>query len=557
MAALAPEAIVRALTTGAMREQGSALTSQEKQSVAEFLTQRRMGTAEISAPAMCAANEGWFDYSQLPELRGWGMDASNSHAIPDHVAWLDRDSLSELTLKWVHAFPNVLYARSQPAFAGGTIFVGGDDAMVYALDPESGCAHWRFAASGPVRMGIVAQDWDPGSTSANPLLFFGDVLGNAYAIEATSGDLVWKRLMDEHPSVTLTGSPALNGDVLYVPVSSLEEPAAAAPGYACCTFRGSLAALDAETGEEKWRAYMVDQPQARGTNAAGNEQFGPSGVAIWSAPLVDAARGQVYVVTGDNYSSPATELSDAIVALDLETGRVNWSYQATIGDAWNVACGWVETGNCPEEEGPDFDFGAAPVLAKDANGSEYLLAGQKSGAVYAVDPDDGSLVWSRKVGRGGALGGVHFGIAVARDKVIVPISDFPDGVEHDSIARPGLYALDLSTGETVWAVAAADSCGGKRFCQPGYAGAVSVTDQLVLAGSTDGFIRIYDVENGALLWDYDTDRDFETTNGGTGHGGSMSGGSAPIMWHGMLIVSSGYGGLGKMPGNVMLVFDRD
>lgn len=556
LATLAPEAIVRALTVGPMREQGAALSDKQKHSVSEFLTQRRLGSA-VAAPLMCASNEDWLDLSQPPVLKGWGFDADNSHAIPAEVAGLEWAKLGMLKLKWARAFPNVLYARSQPAIAGGTMFVGGDDGTVQALDIESGCTHWIFHASGPVRMGVVVDDWQAGDADAKPLVYFGDIVGKAYALNARTGELVWQKLMDEHPSVTLTGSPALYEDMLLVPVSSLEEPAAAAPGYECCTFRGALAALDRRTGEEKWRAYVVDEPQPMGENADGVAQFGPSGVAIWSTPLVDAKRGQAYVVTGDNYSSPATELSDALVAIDLMTGAINWSYQATEGDAWNVSCGWVDVGNCPEEEGPDHDFGAAPVMASGADGGEYILAGQKSGSVYAVDPDTGELSWTKKVGRGGALGGVHFGIAAAAGIVIVPISDFPDGSEHAMAARPGLYALEIIDGSEAWSAPAKDVCDGKRFCQPGYGGAVTVAGGLVLAGSTDGNLRIYDATDGSVLWSFDTDRDFETVNGTVGHGGSLSGGSAPIAWHGKLIATSGYGGLGKMPGNVLLVFEAE
>jgi len=553
---LSPDAIHRTLTSGRMQVQAMALSPQERVAVAEYLTGRRTGGESAAAePPACAAGTGWFDRSQPPAFAGWGLDSANSHKIPGELAGLGRGNVGRLTLKWALAFPSVLYARSQPALAGGAMFVGGDDGKVYALDPETGCAHWTFAAAGPVRMGIVAGAWRADAPGEAPLIYFGDLLGNAYALDAASGKVAWKRAMDSHVSATLTGSPALHEGVLYVPVSSLEEPAAAVPGYECCTFRGALAALDSRTGEEIWRAYMVDEPVPQGENAKGVRQWGPSGAAIWSTPLVDAARGQVYVTTGDNYSSPSTAMSDAIVAVDMKTGRIAWAYQATAGDSWNVSCDWADVGNCPEEAGPDHDFGAAPVLARDGTGREYLLAGQKSGAVYAVDPATGDLLWTRRLGRGGALGGVHFGIAAAGDKVFVPISDFPDGAVHELEARPGIYALDLATGDYAWRAPAENACGGKRFCQPGYGDAISVTDELVLAGSTDGHVRILDAGTGKVLWDFDTDRAFATVSGTAARGGSISGGSAPIAWRGKLIVNSGYGGLGKMPGNVLLVFD--
>jgi polyvinyl alcohol dehydrogenase (cytochrome) len=278
-------------------------------------------------------------------------------------------------------------------------------------------------------------------------------------------------------------------------------------------------------------------------------------VAVWSAPLVDAARGVVYIATGDNYTRPATELSDAIVALDLKTGAIRWASQVTAGDSWNVACFAGASGpNCPEDAGPDADFGAAPVLAKGADGKDYLLAGQKSGVAYALDPDSGEVLWETRIGRGGEVGGVHFGIAAEGGKLYVPIHDpaFPGGQAEPG--RPGLNAIDIATGKVVWSAAAANACGATPLCQPGYSAAISVTPELVLAGSVDAHLRIFDAGTGAVLWDEDTNRPYPTVNGVAGHGGSMSGGTAPLAVDGTLIFNSGYAFLGKLPGNVLLVY---
>ncbi len=448
----------------------------------------------------------------------------------------------------------MLYSRSQPAFAGGAIYVGGDDGTVYALDPKSGCAHWAYTSPGPIRSGVVVSGWQAGDTRARPMVYFGTVLGKEYALDAHSGRLVWSKAADSHPNATLTASPAWHDGVLYVTVSSLEEPAAAAPTHECCTFRGSVLALDGKTGAEKWRAWMVGEPKPRGKNASGTTLYGPSGVAIWSTPLVDATRGLIYVVTGDNYSAPATDLSDSIVALDLKTGAVRWHYQATRGDIWNVSCGFADSGNCPADSGPDYDFGSAPVLAHGRDGHDYVLAGQKSGLLYAVDPDSGALKWMKRVGRGGVFGGIHFGIAAEGGTVFVPVSDMADGNTYPMAARPGVYALDVATGRTEWSAPSPDTCGDKRFCQPGYGAAISVTSGMVLAGALDGHLRALDAKTGRVLWDTQTAVPVTAVNGATAHGGSMAGGAAPIAWHGMLLVNSGYGGLGKMPGNVLLAY---
>ena len=253
--------------------------------------------------------------------------------------------------------------------------------------------------------------WDAGDAKARPTAYFGDILGNLYAVEAFTGKLVWRVHMDEHPSTTLTAAPVLYKGLLYVPVSSLEEGTSTDTSYHCCTFRGSVAALDPATGKEKWRTYLVPPAKKRGGTTAGAEQWGPSGVAVWSSPAIDARRGQLYITTGDNYSTPATDLSDAIVALDLMSGKIRWVYQAQPNDAWNGSCSRKDRANCPEEDGPDFDFGAGPVLAKGADGHDYVLAGQKSGIAYGVNPDTGKLVWKNKIGRGGVVGGIHFGLA--------------------------------------------------------------------------------------------------------------------------------------------------
>jgi polyvinyl alcohol dehydrogenase (cytochrome) len=428
---LSPAAILRIVTAGPMKEQAAPLSPAQKVAVAEFLTGRMLGQDAAPKPLMCPANPNWYDASQAPVFAGWGLDTQNAHSIPASVAGLDRAALGRLKLKWALAFPDTLYSRSQPALAGGALFVGGDDGTLYALDPHSGCAHWTFNAAGAIRSGVVVGG------SAQPQVYFGDILGHEYALDARSGKLVWSRAVDAHANATLTASPALHEGVLYVPVSSLEEPAAASPTHECCTFRGSVAALDARTGAEKWRAWMVGVPKPQGKNSKGVMLYGPSGVAIWSTPLVDAGRGLIYVVTGDNYSDPTTPLSDSIVALDLKTGAVRWHYQATKNDAWNVSCGFADVGNCPGKGGPDFDFGSAPIMARGSDGHDYILAGQKSGLLYALDPATGQLRWQKRVGRGGVFGGIHFGIAAEGGKVFVPVTDLADGGTYPILSRCG------------------------------------------------------------------------------------------------------------------------
>jgi polyvinyl alcohol dehydrogenase (cytochrome) len=554
---LSPESVYRALTGGVMQAMAAGLSDDEKKSVAQFLAQRPIGASTaLPAPKACPARGSPFDAGQPPPFQSWGLDLGGTHQIAERTAGIDRSNVGRLKLAWAFGFPESQRIRSQPAFAGGALYVGSQSGQVYALDAQTGCARWIFTTTAEVRTGVVVSGWRRGDSGARPLLYFGDITGNVYALDARSGRLAWRLKADPHPSSTVTGTPTLYRDVLYVPVASLEEAPAANPGYACCTFRGAVLALDAKTGRERWRTYLVDPPQKQGSNGVGTDRFGPSGAAVWSAPAIDVKRGLLYVATGDNYSSPASAMSDAIVALDLANGRIRWAYQAQPDDAWNMACVGTTNANCPREAGPDFDFGAAPVLATGKDGKDYVLAGQKAGIAYAIDPDSGRLAWKRHVGRGGVNGGVHFGIAAGNGLFYVPMSDAPDRTRtYDTPANPGLFALDIATGAYAWqAPALGTPCAGKPRCHPGYAAGVSLTSQLVFAGSTDGYVRIFDATNGDLLWQADTDLPFDAVNGVPAHGGAMGGGSAPLAYRGKLYVTSGYGFTGKMPGNALLVY---
>lgn len=554
---MTPEAIHRALTSGSMRAQGSALSEEQKIEVAQHIANQEIGAAQDQPePKMCKGEHALFDRSKPPAFANWGLDKQGTHAIPGDVAGIGKANVGSLTLKWAFGFFGANRARSQPALGGGAIFVGAQDGTVYALDRQTGCVRWSYTASAEVRTGIVLIPWQAGDENADPLAFFGDFAGNAYAVEAFTGKQVWKVEADPHPAAVLTGTPSLHDGTLFVPVSSLEEASAASPSYLCCSFRGSILALDAATGAEKWRTYMVGEPIRQEPESDGTVFLGPSGAAVWTAPVIDAERGLLYVTTGDNYTNPATELSDAVVALDLASGEIRWHYQVTQGDAWNVAC-IFPNGNCPEDAGPDYDFGAAPVLAKGKDGRQYLLAGQKSAIAYAFDPDTHELVWQARLGRGGAAGGIHFGIAASDGKLFAPISDLPTGEPADFPLSPGVYALDIASGERLWDAPSPDVCGTRKYCIKGYAAAITATPELLFAGSDDGHLRIFDAATGEALWDFDAVRTFETVNGVKAQGGAFSGGSAPIIHGGQLIVPSGYGFVSKMPGNVLLVFEAE
>ena len=550
-----PGSIVNALTNGAMRAQGANLSHDDIVAVAEFLSGKKLVAATEDTAPKCTGKAAAFDVNEPPVFPGWGLTDAGTHVIAPSVAGLDKSNIQRLKLKWAFAFPDATRARSNPALAGGAIFIGSHLGDVYALDRETGCVRWKFRAGAEVRTGVVVSGWKVGDKAAKPLVYFGDLIGNAYALDARDGSLVWRVHADPHSSTTLTAAPTLYRDLLYVPVSSLEE-AITTPSYECCTFRGSVLALNARTGAAVWRTYMTPTPKYQSLNDDGAKQFGPSGASIWNTPSIDAKRHQLYVGTGDNYSSPPTPTSDAIVALDLATGRMKWVYQTRPNDAWNVACGTADKTLCPKEDGPDYDIGSGTVLASASNGHDYVLAGSKSGDVYAVDADTGKLRWDTKVGRGGVLAGVYFGMAVSGDRVFAPVSDADDGKQHSEPARPGLYALDLKTGRYLWKQP--DTGAGcdkdRQRCMRGIAAPVTVTGNLLIDGGTDGWLHVRDTRTGAVLWSYDMAVPVRAVGGAIAKGGALFGGEEPQAYHGMLIVPSGNNFTGKMPGNALLVF---
>ncbi|MCC5888163.1 MAG: PQQ-binding-like beta-propeller repeat protein [Gammaproteobacteria bacterium] len=555
---MSPESILRAMTSGAMQQEASALSDSELRAVAVYLADRDFGQSATAALPTCDDERlHAFDVHRPSFASGWGFDPGNSRHIPRDVAGLGRGDLADLELLWALALPDALRVRSAPAAAAGRLWMGSHDGTVFSLDQATGCVHWRFVAGTEVRTGIVIEPWEAGDPDADPRLYFGDFLGNVYAVSARRGELLWRLRADPHPNATITGTPSLHEGTLYVPVSSLEVGVAGEPDYACCTFRGSVMAIDVDQGEVLWQTHTLPEPASQvGTTAVGTPILAPSGAPVWNSPAIDAARGQLYFGTGQNYSSPASGESDAIFALDLETGDVRWVYQATAGDAWNIACELEDDSNCPEERGPDLDFGAAIILAQTRDGRDLVIGGQKSGAVHALDPASGELIWKRQVGRGGIQGGVHLGMARVGDVLLVPINDMPYGrTVFEGEKRPGLYALDLGSGEPMWsAPAPQDVCQGREFCNPGTSQAITASDDFVVAGALDGVVRIHDLTTGAVLWQFDTTRPVMTVSGEETRGGSMSGAAGALLIDGRMFVSSGYGLHEHMPGNAFLAF---
>ena len=437
------------------------------------------------------------------------------------------------------------------------MFVGSQDGTVYALDFATGCVRWTFLADAEVRTSPTLEPWTAGDTKARPRLYFGDFNGNAYAVDAQTGLLQWKTRVDAHPRLTITGSPRLFEGRLYVPMSSNEWAAAADPAYECCTFRGGVTALDANTGQLVWRSYSIPaEPQATGEkNAAGAIRRHPAGAPVWNSPTIDTKRRRLYVGTGEGYTSPAAAQTDSVLAFDLDTGRMLWWHQSLPKDAWNMACFIGGGPNCPHENGPDLDIGAPPILHRLPDGKDVLLVGQKSADVFALDPDDGRLIWKVKYGRGGFGGGVHWGMAATPQLLYAPNADTTFLGTEKGVAKPGLFALDPQDGSIVWFAPAPDVCPAdlKPACDGGFSAPPTAIPGVVFQPAFDGWLRAYRERDGKLLWEFNTVRDFDTVSGEKARGGSIESAGA-IVVDGSVIVNSGYLFGGRMPGNVLLVF---
>ena len=535
-----------------MKYQGLALSGEERRAIAEYLTGRKL-RAPLSTNTIgnCARRPAPGDPGANPLWNGWGPAIDNTHFQPAEQARLTAEQVPRLHLKWAFGFPDATSAWSQPTIVGGRLYVGSQNGTVYALDAASGCVVWTFAAQGGVRSSISIGRRGAGRQPVYAA-YFSDQKGFVYAVDAATGKQLWRRKVDEHPLVRLTGSPTLYQDRLYVPTSSYEE-GGKPPGYSCCTFRGSIVALDTRDGGVIWKSYTIaEEPRLLRAYADGTELRGPSGGAIWSAPTIDVKRGALYVGVGNTYSGRAQPTTDAVLALDLKTGAMRWTRQMapSTPDVFGCTPGDV---NCGERAGPDFDFGASPVLARLPGGHQLVIAGQKSGVVYALDPDrKGEQVWHYRAGGGSGLGGIQWGIAADSERVYIPVA------EIYSPTPGGLHSVELATGARAWyAPPEVPACGKpSRACSGAQFSAVTVIPGVVFSPSNDGEVRGYSTRDGHVVWKFDTNREFPTINGLRAKGGSMNG-PAPVVAGGMLYVSSGYGVFGLRPGNVLLAFGID
>lgn len=559
---LPPETIYQALTTGEMKTQAQHLSDQDKRDIAEFLAGRRLGAAaagDIKAMSnACSSNPPIRSLNSLPAWNGWGVDLSNTRFEPAKAADLSPEQVSNLKLKWAFGLPGASSVYGQPTIVDGRVFITSDSGYVYALDQNTGCVHWAFLAQSGIRSAITIGPIKAGSEKF--AAFFGDVHGNTYAVDASNGELLWKVSIDPHPLSRITAGPKLYDGRLYVPVASLEEVESASADYPCCTFRGMMVALDADTGHQIWKTYTIaDAPKILRKNNLGINVYGPSGAGVWSSPTIDPKRHAIYIVTGNAFSEPPTDTSDALLALDMNTGKILWSVQATQKDIWHGNCGrGIGMGrhappkrysaeppyppeNCPDDGGPDQDFSGGVILKTLPNGQDLLVAGQKPGIIWGFDPDrKGAIVWKTSIARAKGNAGVIFGGAADNQNA------------YFALRSGGISAVQLTTGKEIWYTPTPPPADMAQH--NGNSAAVSLIPGVVFSGSLDGMLRAFSATDGHLLWEYNTDQDFKTINGIAARGGSM-GAPGPTIANGMLFVGSGYIGFQNgVPGNVLLAF---
>lgn len=567
---MSPERIYQALTAGSMRQiaKDLNLTDEQMRDIAEYMGGRKLSagivTAASAMPNHCEKSRVSRAPLSIQGWNGWGFDLANTRFEPANLARLSAGEISRLKLIWAFGVPGASELYTQPTVIGGRIYLSSDSGTVYSLNAETGSYQAQTGVRSAMTVGTLT------SGSHDQVVFFGDLHGNAYAVDALTGKEVWKVRVDPHPESRIIASPKLYSNRLYVPVSSLEEAESGSIGYKCCTFRGMVVALDAATGRQIWKTYTIpNPPEAIGETAFGRQYSGPSGAGVWNSPTIDSKRNALYIGTGNGFTGPPTKFSDAVIAMDLNTGKVLWSFQAIANDVSNASCMTLPPDdsslnstavaprsigipsysreNCARTQGPDWDFAASPILAELPNGRDLILAGQKSGVVWALDPDNrGSLVWNQDVARmrPGGGGEILFGGAVDRRNA------------YFNLRSGGLVALDLISGVEKWYVSFTPA-GEKRqaFGPHGASAAVTILPGAVLSGDLDGMLRALSPDTGGLIWEFDTAKQYDNTVDRVPAKGGSIGAGGPVVVNGLLYVTSGYIGVQRgTPGNVLLAF---
>lgn len=556
---MTPARIRDVLTTGVMAPMAASLSEKEKTDLIAWLTYgQAAGSAAWTDAIMCAADKRAVSPAASIVSSGFGVDADQTRSLSAAQAGLSKAQLANLEVAWSIAFPGQGSGTGASVLSDGTIFVTGGQKLL-AIDAASGCVKWTYAANSRNTPAIG----EIGGKRVVALSIGRDI----HVVDAANGALIWKASGQpvDGSGGAVRGGVIFAKDKVIVPLSASGVASGMNPRTECCSGHGSVVALNAADGSHAWEYHTMPEPSYNGqVNSIGVKQKGPSGAPIWSVPAYDAKRGNVIVTTGENTSHPGTDTSDAVIALNIDTGKVSWKYQAMSADVWNMSCD-VESGkngpNCPVlfgGDGRDYDFGAGAIVTS-AGGKDVILAGQKSGHAWALDADTGKVLWSHRIGEGTALGGVHWGIATNGGTMIVPINDPLLSPNAKFKSEAGVYTFDIASGKALWSFAAQPNCAGARATavagcptRYGFSAAPLVVDGAVVGATLGGEVIILDGATGAVINTIDTVRTFNTLNKDVaGKGGSIDshGVSAGA---GMLFINSGYGSFGQTPGNVLI-----
>ena len=462
-------------------------------------------------------------FTPIPEARAgggqWtsaGQDLANTRNQTSGSR-ITPATVGSLGVKWI--FETAGDVSATPAVDGTNVYFPDWKGNLYAVDRRTGKQVWKAS--------IAAASGIPGDRArATPVLSGNKVIigdqgpfvggGKVFAFDKNSGALLWATQIESHPAAIITQSAVVYDGLVYVGVASQEEALAAAAvsggQYPCCSFRGSMVALDVDTGQIVWKTYVIP--------------LGYTGGAVWgSAPAVDPSRNQLYIGTGNNYSIPPAAQAcvaaaagdpvltqqciapddhfDSVLALDLKTGAIRWATRALPFDAWTVDCipFFGDGTNCPEPAGPDYDFGQAPALFSIGKGRQLVGAGQKSGQYWALDPATGQVQWVTQAGPGGTAGGLQWGSAVDGKRVYTANANSNGRawtlVPGGGTVTGGVWSgLDATTGQVLWQTATPDHGGSS--------GPVTTTNGVVFGCSLDATGHMYalDGATGAILWQF-------------------------------------------------------
>jgi polyvinyl alcohol dehydrogenase (cytochrome) len=508
-------------------------------------------------------------------FNGFGGNPLNTR---NQSSALHSGNVDQLDLALVHGDTEASERRGTPVVTSQAIFATLKFHVV-AIDRSSGCEYWRYSPfapdADPIKYGFRSI-YLLNEGNGNPaILYAGDRNGNVHAIDAKSGKLIWKKLLGtDRDNHMITGTPIAGNGKLFVPISTIEVARTVFVDDICCRSHGLVQAIHPYTGDPIWTFHVTEDAKPQPGNPS---RLGPNGGSVWGSPALDVGSKTLFVGTGQNLTQPATSTSDALIALDTETGKVKWTFQTTANDAWNISCQfpalWGKEAKCDRPEGGDFDVGAAPLLATLPGNKPVVVAGAKSGVVYVLDRMTGALIWSKRLGAGGNLGGIHWGMASDGSKLYVGISDLnvqkqtvfdrPGKPAKQAVSkngRPGVYALALRDGNIEWEVHPTREFEGK-LVPAIFSAALTVTNDVLFAGALNGMLYAFNTKDGTMLWFHDVSVSPAKVEPAWQyvHGGTIDG-AGPIAAGSDLLINSGYstfGGANQFhagPGNALVVY---